>query len=248
MREELEHRLVGPADVRRIAGQGDPPERAAALAELGPDEGRHEPRVVERVVDAGLLGLGAQVVAVVEHDRARRLEGEHRADVVGHGAHRALHVHVRLGDPEHVGVVERDLGRQVARQRVVRGGLVGDHVEPLAGLRPRRLDLGRVADQRDRDRLAGGRRLAGHRQRLLRGVGQPVDVADLVPPPGTVLVDLDRDAHALVHGHGQGLRAAHPAEPGGEGHACRGACRRSAGGRSSANVSYVPWRIPWVPM
>ena len=84
--EELEDGAVGPQDVGRIAGQRDPAERAAALAELRPDERRHEARVVERVRDAGLLGLGAQVVAVVEDDRAGALEVEHRPDVGGHRA------------------------------------------------------------------------------------------------------------------------------------------------------------------
>ena len=69
----------------------------------------------------------------------------------------------------------------------------------------------------DRAVAVGGRR-ARHRQRLVGRVGQPVDVADLVAPAGTRLVDLDRDAHAVVHRHGQGLGAAHAAEAGGQGH------------------------------
>ena len=114
--------------------------------------------------------------------------------------------------------MERDLGRDVARQRVVRGGLVRDDVEPLARLRPRRLDLRGVADERDRRGLAGGRRLPRHRQRLLRGVREPVHVADLVAALRAVLVHLDRDADALVHRHRQRLGAAHPAEARGEHH------------------------------
>src|SRR6187401_1145664 len=55
--EELEDGPVGPRDVGRIPGQSGPSERAAALAELWPDEGRHEARVVEGVGDARLLGL-----------------------------------------------------------------------------------------------------------------------------------------------------------------------------------------------
>ena len=53
---------------------------------------------------------------------------------------------------------------------------------------------------------------AGHRQRLLRRVRQAVHVADLVAALRAVLVDLDRDADALVHRHRQRLGAAHPAE------------------------------------
>ena len=100
----------------------------------------------------------------------------------------------------------------------------------LAGGRPGGLDLGGVADERDRHRLAAARRLARPAERLVRSGGQPVDVADLEPAPGPGLVDLDRQADALVHGHGQRLGAAHAAEPGGQRDASRAACRRSAGG------------------
>jgi hypothetical protein len=42
----------------------------------------------EGVVDAGLLRLGADVVAVVERDGALRLEVEHRLHVLAHAAAR----------------------------------------------------------------------------------------------------------------------------------------------------------------
>ena len=45
---------------------------------------------------------------------------------------------------------------------------------------------------------------------------EEVDVADLEPPARARLVDLDRDAHALVHRDRQRLGAAHPAEAGGQ--------------------------------
>src|SRR5437764_14719019 len=49
--KELKNRLVGGQDVGRVAGQRRPSERTAALAELGPDECRDEPRISERVRD-----------------------------------------------------------------------------------------------------------------------------------------------------------------------------------------------------
>jgi hypothetical protein len=99
----------------------------------------------------------------------------------------------------------------------MRRGLVGDDVEPLACIRPGRLDLGGVADQGDRQGQAVGRRGPCPAERLVGVTGQPVDVADLQPPPGARLVDLDAQRHAVVHRHGQRLGAAHPAETGGQG-------------------------------
>src|SRR5215203_6126466 len=55
--EQLENGTVGPCDVGWVARQRDPPERPATFAELRPDEGGHEPRIVEGVRDACLLRL-----------------------------------------------------------------------------------------------------------------------------------------------------------------------------------------------
>ena len=96
-------------------------------------------------------------------------------------------------------------------------GLVGDDIEVLAAGRPGRLDLGGVADQGDRQRLAGRRGGPGHPERLVRVVGEAIDVADLEAPLRPRLVDLDAQRHPVVHRHGQRLGAAHPAEAGGEG-------------------------------
>ena len=97
--------------------------------------------------------------------------------------------------------------------------------------------------------LARPRPPRGPSARASAGIaGQPVDVADVEPPPGAGLVDLDREADAVVHRHGERLGAAHPAEAGGQRRPARAASRRSAAARASAKVSYVPWRIPWVPM
>ena len=202
----------------------------AALAELRPDEGRHEPRVVERVRHPGLRGLGTKVVAVVEDDRAGSLEREHRPDVGGHRGARAALVLGRLGRPQGQRVGEGHLLRHVPGERVVGGGLVGDEVEPLAGRGPGGLDLRGVADERDRGRVAIAGRRARPVERLRRVVGEQVDVADLEAAPRARLVDLDGEADALVHRHGERLGAAHPAEAGGQGHASRAASRRNAGG------------------
>ncbi len=216
--EELEDRLVGTEDVGRVAGQGGPAERPAALAELWPDERRHETGVVEGVRDTGLVCLGAEVVAVVEHDGTRALEGEHRADMRGHRLERAMLV--LRGEPlaQFDRVTQRHLRGDVAAQRVVRGGLIGHEVEPFAGGRPCGLDLRGVPDERDGQRVAVRSGLARPGERLRRIVREPVDVADVQPPLRTRRVDLDGEAHPFVHRDRERLRATHPAEPRGEGH------------------------------
>ena len=174
--------LVGLADVLGVSRECDPAERSAPLGELRADVGGNETREGERPVEAGELRLGADRVAVVEDLRTGVLESHHRRDVLGHRAARpggeALGVTGRLGLP----VLERDAHGQV-RQRVVGAGLVGDDVD---GDLPRAVaqqhvaeDLGGVADDAHRQRLAGGLRRHHARERLVEVGRVLVEVAVL---------------------------------------------------------------------
>ena len=73
--ERLEQGAVDAGDVGRIARERRPPERPGADAEERPHVGGHEPGEPERVLEAGVARLGAQVVAVVEDVAARLLCG-----------------------------------------------------------------------------------------------------------------------------------------------------------------------------
>jgi hypothetical protein len=214
--EELDERLVRPEDVRRVARQRDPPERPGALAEERADERGHEAGEVEGIDHPCLLRLRPDVVPVVEDDRALPLEGEHRPDLVGHRAHGAPDVRLGLGGPEHERIVERDLGGDIAVERVVGGGLVRDDIEALALRGPRRLDLRGVPHERDRQGLPSRGRQAGEREGGIGRVGHLVHVADLVATACPGLVHLDAERNALVHRHRERLGAAHPAEARGE--------------------------------
>ena len=242
--EELEDRRIRPSDVRRVAGQGGPAERPATLAEERPHEGRDEARVVERVRHARLERLRSKVVAVVEDDGAGVAEREHRPDVIGHRAHRPADVFLGHGSPQFRGVLEADLGRDVADERVVGGRLVGHDVEPLPRPGPGRLDLGGVADESDRDRLAGCGCGARPRERLVGRDGQPVDVADVEPASRPCLVDLDRQADTVVHRHRERLCAAHPPEAGRQHDAPAERSRRTAVGRARRRSRTCPGGSP----
>ena len=83
-------RSVG-GDVGRVARQGDPSERALALAEQRADVGGQEAGVGEGAVEAAELGLGAQAVAVVEDLGATVEEADHRRAVHRHRLASAAH-------------------------------------------------------------------------------------------------------------------------------------------------------------
>ncbi len=126
--KQLAHRGVGGGDVVGVAGQRRPAERPDAAAEQRPHVGGHEAGVVEGARVAGGLRLGAQVVAVVDDGRAELLPLDHHRHLARHRRPCPLDVGLRIGGAQLGGLVERQVVRHVADERIVRGRLVGDDV------------------------------------------------------------------------------------------------------------------------
>ena len=102
-------------------------------------------------------------------------------------------------DAQAFGLVERPARRQIAVERIVRGGLVGHGIGapgrvPCRAARDLREHLGRIAEEADRDRLALNMGGADDRERLVQRVGLVVQIARLQPP-----VDAARRAFHRQH-------------------------------------------------
>lgn len=101
-------------------------------------------------------------------------------------------------------------------ERIVGRGLVGHDV----GARPARPhpredlgdDLGRIAEEPHRARLARGRPARDERQRLVERLRLLVEIAGAQPGVDPALVAFDREAGGAGHHRGERLRAAHAAE------------------------------------
>ena len=96
----------------------------------------------------------------------------------------------------------------------MRRRLVGDEVGCDAAADELRVDVGGVAEEGDRERLARRHRLVRQLERLVERVGGDVHVRGLEAPLDAVRVDLDAERDAAGHGDGERLRAAHAAEAG----------------------------------
>src|SRR5438309_10970692 len=145
--EELEHEPVGAADVLPITRERDPAEWPAAFAEARTDVLGHEPRVAERLREAGLLRLAPQVVAIVDRDSAGPPERDDRPRVPRDRAARLAYVAVRIARAQRVGV--GDAGGDVPVERVVRARLIGHDVDPNAAPDELGEHVGGVRDQTD---------------------------------------------------------------------------------------------------
>jgi hypothetical protein len=91
-------------------------------------------------------------------------------------------------------------------------GLIGDQIGQLAAAHQLGVDVGGVADDRDRSRLALGGVGPGPAQAVVEGVSDLVEVAGLEAALDPRRIDLDRQAHAAGHDHRQRLGAAHAAQ------------------------------------
>ena len=104
----------------------------------------------------------------------------------------------------------------VAVQGVVGARLVGDEVGNDTAPEELGQDVCRVSEQADGQRPAVVLRLPGEGEGLVEARALPVEVLRLQPPLDPVRIDLHGQDHAVVHGGGEGLGAAHAAEARGE--------------------------------
>src|ERR1043165_1170115 len=82
--KHLEREIVSLAYVVRIARQRRPAKWSLAFTEKRTNVFRNESGYLKRVFASRIKRLLANVVAVVECNRARTLQGQHRLDVLGH--------------------------------------------------------------------------------------------------------------------------------------------------------------------
>ena len=196
--------------------RGRPPEGTLAGAEQGADVGGNEAGVVEGVLHPLLESGLADVVAVVQRGHPAGVEVEHRPDLDRHRLPGRRDHRFRRPRPRLHRALQRPARREVAVERIVGGGLVGDHVGPDPAPHQLRVHLGRIPEQPHRygTPVAAGRIDA--RQGLVEVVAALIQVARLQSPPDPPRVALDREQRRARHGGGEGLRAAHAPEPRGE--------------------------------
>ena len=213
--ELLQHGTVGGRYVGGIAAERDPTERSFALAEQRADVRRQEPRVVEGALEAAELGLGAQAVAVVEHLAALVQEADHCPTVHCHAFATATDELLRVVARHLGGRLRRQIHRDVA-ERIVGAGLVGDDVGGEVHVEQLLHHLGGVAHQAHRQRTSLVAGSHATRDGIAQRVGDLVEVAVLMTALDTPRVHVDAQRHAVVHGDGERLRAAHATQSGGE--------------------------------
>ena len=152
-RKHLQHQIVGGVNVGGIAGKRRPAERPAAFAEQRTNVRGHESGKIVSVLHAVLEGEGANVVAVVEGDRAHLLQLEHAFDVARHGVERALDICFGIALAQRQRVFQRHAAGHIAVQRIVRRSLIGQDVGHHAALSQLGNDVAAIANQPDRDAL-----------------------------------------------------------------------------------------------
>ena len=102
--------------------------------------------------------------------------------------------------------------RQIAVDRVVRRGLVGDDIRAHAALDQFGEHIRRVAEQADGFRLARLGPAVDHREGFVEGVGLFIKVFRAQAEVDAVRVALHREAARTGENSGERLRAAHAAE------------------------------------
>ncbi len=214
--DEFLHLGIGLVDVLRIARQRAPAERTDALAEQRTDIGRHEAGEGEGILEALVQGDLADVVAVIEGRNAPVPEGDHGFHMFAHGGARRLFDRLRIALALGAPFAQRPALGQIAVDRIVGRGLVGDDVGMNAARGQFREDVGGIAEQADGLRLTRLGPGVDHGQRLVEGGGLLVDITGAQAEIDPGLVAFHGEAAGTGHDGGQRLGAAHAAETGGQ--------------------------------
>ncbi len=93
----------------------------------------------------------------------------------------------------------------------MRRRLIGHDVRAHAHRVQARIHFGGVADQPDGSRFASGQRRLDFEHRVFEIVGHFIQIARIDAPLRPRPIHFNNQRDALVHGHGERLRAAHPA-------------------------------------
>src|SRR5262245_55727065 len=209
LREQRLELPIGAVDVLGVARERDPAKRALAAAKEGPYIGDHERLKVERVLDPALEGLLPQVVPIVEHRHAHRLEGEHRLYVFDYGGTRRRGDATRVGGLLRAPLLDRPPDRKVAVDEVVCGGLVCYRVRPQPPAHELREDLRRVTEHRHRNGLLLLLRRENTGEAVVEVTRLDVEVASGEAHVDAALLALDRHDRRAGHLAGEWLRTAH---------------------------------------
>ena len=124
--------------------------------------------------------------------------------------------HGRIRHARGLPFLHRPADGQIAVDRIVRGGLIGQQVGPHAAPEEFGKDLARVAQQAHGHRSFLFARAADQRERFVDVVGGVIEVAGLQPHVDARALAFDGQAGRARHHRRQRLRAAHAAETRGE--------------------------------
>ncbi len=145
---------VGFVDVFGIAREGYPAKWTDAAAKQRPNVFGNETRNVEGLRDAGIESHLPDVVAVVENRQPHALEAQQILDVLGHRARRGGGGARGILDPPFVPLFDGPALGQIAIDRIMRRGLIGQRIRLDSPLEQRTEHIDNVAEQRHRQRLA----------------------------------------------------------------------------------------------
>src|SRR5690348_2620024 len=132
--EKLEHERIRSRDIFGIAGKSNPTKWSFSFAEQRANVLRNETGDVESIPETGIERDSADVVSVIERDRAALLHLQHRRHVLDRRLRRALHVLRRVCDTQRERIRERHPRWHITIQHVVRARLVGQHIRRDAAL------------------------------------------------------------------------------------------------------------------
>src|SRR5947208_16341952 len=113
-----------------------------------------------------------------------------------------------------VGLLQTQASRDIAVQGIMGRGLIRDQIRNHPAAHQFWIDLSRVSNQTNRERLTLLAGFAHLIERLVQRTGHLIAIASLQTPLNALLIDLYRKADSLIHNHSQWLSTTHTSQTG----------------------------------
>src|SRR6266487_1505325 len=114
-----------------------------------------------------------------------------------------------------VGLLQTQASRDIAVEGIMGRGLISDHVRNHPAAHQFWINLSRVPNQTNRERLTLLAGFAHLIERLVKCTRHLIAVAGLQATLNTLWISLNRETNSLAHRHSQWLGAAHTTQTGG---------------------------------
>src|SRR5260370_39740956 len=194
------------------AGERPPAERADATPKYRADISGYKAGIIKRICHTRLIRHLPEVVAVIDDRNTLMVELQHGAHLLRNRFLRSLYIAFRVTLAQFRRFPKAQTGRDISVEDITRRCVIGDHIRLNPPSYQFGIDVSRIAQQSDRERLSEITSFADLIKRLVQRTGDCIAVAGIQTALDVLLVYLNGKHGGAGHCRSEWLRTCHPSQ------------------------------------